>query len=339
MTNGARRTRLTTAAVGGVLAAALGGGALAVAADHVPAHAAHAATTPTTAPAVPTPLPTSTVAAAYRGTVTQVRIPGTVSHFPARPGFVYLPAAARQKDAGRFPVVIALSGQSKHAQPSDVIVLARIQTIMDDIAARNGGRAPIVVIPDQLSAGPKNPMCVDSPIGNVDTYLTVDVRRWTLAHLPALADRQDWTIAGFSEGGTCSIQLGAKHPDIFGSLVDVSGEEVPAYGSLAHTIATGFGGSRAAYERATPFALLKAGAPYHDMRAYFGAGTNDKKLGWVAPIMARHARAAGMTVFYRPQPGKHDWRVAHAVMWWAFDRLVGWWHLSPAAAAKAAAGH
>jgi enterochelin esterase-like enzyme len=271
----------------------------------------------------------STTPAPAVGEVGSVVIPGTRSHFDARPAIVYLPPAALVGHPRRLPVVVALSGQSRHAAPSDVIGGGRIAAIMDGIARRHGGVAPIVVVPDQLGAGPRNPMCVDSPLGNVATYLTVDVRRWITTHLPVAADRKDWTIAGFSEGGTCSIQLGAGRPDMFGSLVDVSGEEAPQNGSIAHTIAVGFRNSRARYAAASPFRLLAA-HHYTGTQAYFAVGALDTHYGAVAPVMAAHARAAGMTTHLRRLAGlKHNWLTGTEGLAWGLDALQTWWPAEP----------
>lgn len=259
------------------------------------------------------------------GEVGSVVIPGSRSRFRARPALVYLPPAALTGHPGALPVVIALSGQSHRASPLDVVTGGRIAATMDAIARRHGGAAPVVVIPDQLGAGPRNPMCVDSRLGHVATYLTVDVRSWILAHLPVARDRRDWTIAGFSEGGTCAIQLGAGRPDLFGSLVDVSGERAPLNGTVAHTIAVGFGGSSARYAAAAPFRLLAA-HHYPATRAFFAAGALDTDYGPVAPSMAAHARAAGMAVQLRRLPGlHHNWTTGSAGLRWGLDGLQSWW--------------
>jgi enterochelin esterase-like enzyme len=277
-------------------------------------------------PSVSAPVTPSALAA--HGVVRKAVFPATVSHFVARPGYVYLPPAALLPHAPALPVVIALSGQSRNAQPLDVVGRNRVPAIMDRIAAAHHGRAPIVVVPDQLGAGPRNPMCVDSPLGNVATYITVDVRSWVLTHLHVARDPRDWTIAGFSQGGTCAIQFGAAHPELFGSIVDISGEEAPKNGSIAHTVAVGFGGSAAAYRRATPLALLQAHAPYADSVALFTVGGADKHYLPVAPRLARAATAAGMQAAVKIFPGlKHNWTVATDGFAWAFERLVGRWHL------------
>jgi S-formylglutathione hydrolase FrmB len=224
--------------------------------------------------------------------------------------------------------VIALSGQSRGAGPGDVIVKGHLDRTMDAIAAHHGGRAPIVVVPDQLGPGSPNPMCVDSKLGDAATYITVDVRRWVLRHLPTFSDRRDWTIAGFSEGGTCAIQFGAGDPRLFGSIVDVSGEVAPRNGTIAHTIAVGFAGSRAAYDRATPFALLQRSAPFPPTRAEFAAGALDRRYGPVAPVMARQASRAGMRVEVELLPhARHNWSMATPALAWGLNRLVGWWNL------------
>jgi S-formylglutathione hydrolase FrmB len=171
-------------------------------------------------------------------------------------------------------------------------------------------------------------MCIDSPLGNVATYITVDVRRWVLGHLHVRRDPRDWTIAGFSQGGTCAIQFGAAHPHLFGSVVDVSGELEQQNGSRSHTIAVGFGGSAAAYRRAMPLALLAAHAPYADSVALFTVGGADTHYLPVAPRLARAASAAGMHTAVKVFPGvKHNWTVAMDGFSWAFDRLVGRWRL------------
>jgi hypothetical protein len=258
------------------------------------------------------------------GVVGSVVIPGARSGFAARPAIVYLPPAALTAHPLRLPVVIALSGQSRGAGPLDVFAKGRIAAIMDGIAKRHGGVAPIVIVPDQLGPGSPNPMCVDSRLGDVATYLTTDVRDWALTHLPVATDRADWTIAGFSEGGTCAIQFGAGRPDLFGSLVDISGEEAPRNGTLAHTVAVGFG-SVQAYAAASPFHLLSTHR-YRDTEAFFAAGALDHRYGPVAVQMAAHAARAGMTVRTRTIAHlAHTWVTAGIGLRWGLDSLTSFW--------------
>lgn len=258
------------------------------------------------------------------GAVGSVEIPGTRSGFDARPAIVYLPPAALTAHPLRLPVVIALSGQSRGAGPRDVFAKGKMAAIVDGIARRHGGVAPIVIVPDQLGPGSPNPMCIDSRLGDAATYITTDVRDWALTHLPVATDRADWTIAGFSEGGTCAIQFAASRPDLFGSLVDVSGEEAPRNGTLAHTVAVGFG-SMQAYEAATPFHLL-ATHRYRGTDAFFAAGALDHHYGPVAVQMAEHAARSGMTVHTRSIPHLgHNWVTAGIGLRWGLDSLASFW--------------
>jgi enterochelin esterase-like enzyme len=253
-------------------------------------------------------LPTALAApvGSLRGTVGTVTIPPTASGFAARPAMVYLPPAARRAHPPVLPVVEMLSGQP--GSPENVFTAGHLAEIFDAYAAVHAGLAPIVVVPDQLGAPEKNPLCIDSALGNSATYLTVDVPAWIRAHFRVAAAPRGWVIAGFSQGGTCSIQLGSAHPEVFGTILDISGELVPRTGSPAHTVQVGFGGSRAAYAAATPRAILAAHAPYAALRAIFAVGGNDARyLPWARTLAAAAARA-GVSTRLIVSPGTaHDW--------------------------------
>ncbi|MFD2338948.1 esterase [Clavibacter tessellarius] len=239
-----------------------------------------------------------------RGRVGSVTIPGTQSGFPARDALVYLPPAALVADAPALPVVVAMSGQP--GSPLDLVDSGRMDKVLDRFAATHGGLAPIVVIPDQLGAQGANPMCVDSPLGNTDTYLTVDVPAWITAHLRVLPGRDHWAVLGFSQGGTCAAQLGSSHPDLFGTFVDISGEVAPSRGG--DTVAAGFGGSQAQYAAAFPAAIMEARRPYEDSAAYFCVGENDQQYRPEVEQVQAAAQAAGMVTRMSTAPGRaHDW--------------------------------
>ena len=67
-------------------------------------------------------------------------------------------------------------------------------------------------MPDPLGSALANPLCLDSRLGNAQTYLARDVPAWVRAHLPVSTDPRNWAIAGLSEGGTCSWQLAVNAP-------------------------------------------------------------------------------------------------------------------------------
>ncbi|MDQ1598122.1 MAG: hypothetical protein QOI70_1546, partial [Microbacteriaceae bacterium] len=258
--------------------------------------------------------------------VGSVTIPAPVSHFSARKAIVYLPPAALVKNAPRLPVLEMLSGQP--GSPSDLVTSGQIATILNGFAKRHAGLAPIVVIPDQLGAAKSNPMCVDSPLGNSASYLTIDVPNWIRGHLHVLTDRTDWAIGGFSQGGTCSIQLGAGHPNLFGSILDISGQLAPDRGSTASTVSTAFGGSAVAYVAATPVAILAARAPFSNTLGLFYVGQNDSRYRPAAVTISAAARAAGMNVHLFKSPGTaHDWHTVQFAIRHAMLLLYSRWGL------------
>jgi len=247
-----------------------------------------------------------------RGRLGSVDVPGTTSGFPARPALVWLPPAALTDDPPALPVVVLLSGQGPGASPENLVEAGQVTQVLDGLAAANDGLAPVVVMPDQLARPTNNPMCVDGPLGDSATYLTVDVPRWIRGTLNVLPPGGGWAIGGFSQGGTCSAQLAAAHPELFASLVDVAGQLGPELtGGVERTIRLGFDGDRAAWEAAQPVALLAAGAPYPGSGAFFAVGAEDGRYGPAADTLADAARRAGMVVELEKVPGSaHDWQTA-----------------------------
>jgi len=293
---------------GDPVAASVPTSVLALQARHAPGTARHPGPD-----ARATPLGNTTTPAGSppRGLVGTVTIPSTESHFAARPAYVYLPPAALAAHPPALPVLILLSGQP--GGPENMAQSGKVRATFDAFAAAHHGFAPIVVIPDQLGEPQSNPMCVDSALGNVATYLTVDVPDWIRTHLTVQTAPAAWAIGGFSEGGTCSIQFGAGHPELYGGIFDISGQLAPANGTLQQTIDRGFGGSAAAYRAATPLSLLAAGTPYRNTVAVFVSGQFDTKYGPQSDAVSAAARRAGMRVTRAVSPGTaHDW---HTVQW------------------------
>jgi S-formylglutathione hydrolase FrmB len=235
-----------------------------------------------------------------------VTIPGTISHFAARPADVYLPPAALVPNAPALPVVILLSGQP--ASPDSVMTVGNVVRTVNALAAKDHGLAPIIVVPDQLGRPQDNPMCVDGPLGNSATYIVGDVTSWIRGHLHVLPGRAAWAIGGFSQGGTCSIQFATAHPELYGSFIDVSGERYPTMRTDALAIRTGFRGSVAAYDRAKPENILLRHGRYADEEAIFTSGATDEHYGAIMAVMSQRAGAAGMAVArYRSPRTGHDW--------------------------------
>ncbi|WP_152999170.1 alpha/beta hydrolase [Curtobacterium oceanosedimentum] len=246
-----------------------------------------------------------------QGRLLRVAVPGTTSHFAARDALLWLPPAALVADPPPLPVAVLMAGQSRGAGPDDLETAGHIAQTMDAIASLHRGLAPIVVVPDQLGPQSGNPMCIDGPLGNSSTYLEHDVPAWITSHLRVQTGAAAWTIGGFSQGGTCAIQLGAGDPARYGNIVDVSGELGPSLGNEARTIALGFSGNAAAYRAAQPLAIMARHGRYPATWAFFTAAALDRKYGPAMPVVAGRAAAVGMHVTTWVLPGsRHDWAMA-----------------------------
>ena len=245
------------------------------------------------------------------GEVSKVNIPATTSHFEARQALVYLPPAAlvTAKHKPALPVILMMSGQP--GSPGRVFAAGGIQTMMDDYAQHHGGLAPIVIAADQLGDDSHNTLCVDSPVyGKALTYLTKDVVDWVKTNLPAARQAQDWAIAGFSQGATCSLQIGANHPDLFGTIIPTGSELKPTNGSESSMISRFFHGDRTAYEKQIPINAIRNHAP-SNQTLVVGAGERDRESVRNVELIAPVAQQEGMHVTAVESLGNaHDW---HAV--------------------------
>jgi S-formylglutathione hydrolase FrmB len=240
------------------------------------------------------------------GAVYQASIPGIRSGFAARPGYIYLPPAYLATPRPQLPVLVLLGGQP--GDPRTWVDSGQIQAMMDGFANLHHGLAPVVVMPDDLGSEFANPMCLNSRLGNVQTYLTVDVPNWITSHLQVRPPERGWAIGGFSEGGTCAIQLSTQAPRLYPFFVDISGQSGPTLGSRQRTISRAFRGDAAAFARVNPVVVL-ARTRFPHSAGVFVVGTSDRVYAPQQRAMYLAARRAGMSVTLMYLPGGHDWRV------------------------------
>lgn len=261
-----------------------------------------------------------------------IPIPASDPSFEPRDAIVYLPPAARLPDAPALPVVVFLSGQPGAPDVAD------IGAVLDRFAARHDGLAPIVVSVDQLGgSGTNNPLCVDGYQGDALSYVNRDVPAFISSTFNVLPSRTDWTIAGFSNGGECSIASGAAFPEVWGSIIDISGELEPDLGGDdGDTLEIGFGGDQAAFDAAKPLTILAAGASdpavaalYADTVAVFADGSDDEPYLGYSRILHAAAAEAGMQSHLVVSPGTgHESATIEYGFTRAFELLYPRWGLS-----------
>lgn len=270
---------------------------------------------------------TQSASAPATGRTFSVDIPATTSGFAARHANVWLPPAALTDEAAALPVIIVLSGQP--GSTDDLFVAGGLDAVLDEYAAAHDGVAPIVVAPDQLGAPLNNPICIDSTqYGNVETYLTVDVPDWIRANLPVASDIDQWALAGFSQGATCTMQIGPAHPELFGQMFAISSELEPNNGTEQQMIDQYFGGSEAAFTAHTPLGAIAQHSP-SSQHVLFAAGSGDTQAQGTITRLRAAADAAGMTTRgVLSQGTSHDFWTVRNVLPAGIDQLGVWFGLA-----------
>ncbi|WP_378147999.1 alpha/beta hydrolase [Cnuibacter sp. UC19_7] len=255
-----------------------------------------------------------------------VEIPTPASDFDARDAVVYLPPAAQVANAPALPVVVYMGGQPGSPAVDDV------GQVLDEFTEQTDGLAPIVVSVDQLGGdGSNNPLCIDGYQGNAATYVNDDVVSFIRSTFNVMPGPAAWSIAGFSNGGGCAIRFGALHPDVWGSVIDISGELGPSLGSEQDTIDEGFGGDADAYRAQLPLTILDSRTYPSSKIAIFTVGQFDGRYVRASQEIYEAAEAAGMTAYRFVSPGTgHEAATIQFGFAEAFDVLFPVWGLSPA---------
>ncbi|GAA2241921.1 MULTISPECIES: alpha/beta hydrolase [Kitasatospora] len=254
-----------------------------------------------------------------KGTVSSAPVPGAKSGFKARDAYVYLPPAYQAEPRPLLPVLVLMAGQP--GTPADWVNSGRLAELLDDFAAGHDGLAPIVLVIDQIGSAWGNPLCMDSRIAKSQTYLAEDVPDWIHTHLQTATGRGSLAIGGMSLGGTCALQLAVNAPQVYGTFLDISGQQEPTLGSHGKTVKATFGGDEAAFDAVDPMHLM-ARRKFPETAGAFVVGEGDRKYGPQQRRVYAAAVEAGMRATFTAMPGGHDWKafqggLVHNLPWLA----------------------
>jgi enterochelin esterase-like enzyme len=252
-----------------------------------------------------------------RGAVASAPVPGTRSGFRARDAWIYLPPAYLSTPRAELPAIILMSGQP--GDPRDWFEDGRLAGVLDAFARRHQGLAPVVVAVDHLGDPLANPGCVDSTLGNVYTYLTVDVPMWIGQSLQVAPDTLDWAVGGLSSGGTCALTLALTAPATYRTFLDISGEDAvnpippPDADDLVPEIPgdrapPGIPGEPSPGDIPDLIGLLRT-EQFPGTAGYFVAGADDTFYLPQQQRVVDAAAGSGMTIDYVELPGEHEWIV------------------------------
>jgi enterochelin esterase-like enzyme len=244
------------------------------------------------------------------GEAAEVSIPGTRSHFSARPAWVWVPPAYVAGKVDALPVLMLLGGSP--GRTNDWLRAGFADRTAQAFAQRHNGLAPILVMPDANGSVVGDTECVDGSAGNAETYLTVDVPAFMHRQFGAPLGRS-YAVAGFSEGGTCAAMLSLRHPSLFTGFADFSGLTSPSLTERVNAKVTAmdlFRGSMTSYLAHDPLELLRV----HGLHggAYFEVGANDTRHVQAQRQLVELARTTGLSVCASEVPG-----AGHTYAFWA----------------------
>jgi hypothetical protein len=156
------------------------------------------------------------------GTVWVGRIPNQVVAWDHRASAVYLPpgfAAGR-----RYPVLYLLHGMQ--GSPSEFWDSLKLADVVDGLIS--SGQTPpfIAVMP---VAGPRVDPNGGEWAGVWEDYVVDDVVPWVDAHLPTLPGARNRALEGLCAGGYGALDIGLRHPAIFGTLGSWEGYFAPVF--------------------------------------------------------------------------------------------------------------
>jgi enterochelin esterase-like enzyme len=233
-------------------------------------------------------------AAAYQtGLVAEVDIPAPDSHFHARPAFVWVPPWYFTHPAVQLPVLMLFAGAP--GRTSDWFRGGGALQTAWEYARAHDGYAPIMVVPDTNGRVFGDTECINSRMGQVKTYLTVDVPAFMHTHFNASLDARRWAVAGLSEGGTCALELSAQNPDRFRTFADFSGDALPNMGSVRNSLRVLYDYSYAAYIAHDPTRWFRRDASA-GLAGYIAVGSKDFGCIPVEQKLTQTARRDGLNV-------------------------------------------
>jgi enterochelin esterase-like enzyme len=232
------------------------------------------------------------------GIVWQGRIPNPALPELRRPSVIYLPP---QVSTGtRYPVLYLLQGF--RGSPWEFSSGLELAAVADD-AIDSGAVRPFIAVamPAGLTSSYDGEWA-----GPWEEYLVRDVVPWVDAHLPTIRTRAGRAIAGLSAGGFGAVDIGLRHPGLFGTLESWSGYFKPfRNGPLRHADAR----ELAAHD---PSLLVQSEAPLLrrlGTRFYLSSGsTADWRTAALAIAFAHELDALRLPHALYLRPGGHNGR-------------------------------
>lgn len=262
-----------------------------------------------------------------QGRTVPIDVPNPISHFKHRVEYVYLPPQwFTGPTPPRLPVLVMIGGVITATQ--DWVRSGGALDTVTRYARTHNGEAPILLLMDPTGGFNNDTECVDGPRGMVDTRLTKELRPYLISTFDAESTAAGWGVAGWSMGGTCAIGFVTKHPDLFSTFLDISGDIGPNAGNKQKTIAALYGGNAAAWAANDPSTVMATHGPYNGVSGWFQTeGHWSRRLGAYDSAQIRATRQLsaiaeqnGIITVVRTMRGTHTWPFAER----AFADALPW---------------
>lgn len=251
------------------------------------------------------------------------------SGFRHRTEWVYLPPAwFRSSTADSTSAVMMIGGE--FSTSVDWVRAGQAVATADRYASAHDGNAPVLVFVDANGTFTNDTECVNGIRGKAADHLTKDVVPGIVGRFGVGAGPTHWSVAGFSSGGTCAVDLAAMHPETFGTFVDIGGDERPNVGTREQTMQRLFGGDREEWSEFDPATAMARHGRYPATAGLFivpdSAHSDTDAANRLCDVGAAHGIECSVTTV----PGRHTWPFAAA----AFEVALPWLMGSPDAVAS-----
>ncbi len=250
------------------------------------------------------------------GLVVPVPIPDA-SDSRSHDALVYLPPQYFDRAyANRaFPVFELITGYP--GTPHGWIGPLDVQQIADEEIAAGRAVPFVAVMPNSNYVPHHDGECINAVGGyQVETTLTVNLRRAMERDFRVSSDRSAWAVAGFSTGGFCALNIATRHPDMFAAAVSMSGYDRPY---IDWTTGALFGHSTAARDANDPLWRLTH-LPAPNVALLLGNSRQDATSHVVATELAAAARPPTRVDLLTLPRGGHNFHV-----WVAMEPVVFDW--------------
>jgi enterochelin esterase-like enzyme len=156
------------------------------------------------------------------GAVWTGRIPDQFATWDHRPSAVYLPPGFDPSQS--YPVVYLLHGMA--GNPTSFIDGLHFARVADGLIGSGQAKPFIAVMP---VAGPTVDANNGEWAGIWESYVVDDVVPWVDGHLPTLRSAGGRALEGLCAGGYGAVDIGLRHPGVFGTLGSWEGYFAPVF--------------------------------------------------------------------------------------------------------------